>query len=109
MVKVYLRQWGIEEFFRFKKQQFGFENLRVRSLKSIRNLDLMLTVAVGYVRFISEKRDERIAVMQLVEQSKRIYGVKQYFICRQIDDTEFVSFFLDFNVRCVRIPTSKSI
>ena len=47
------------------KQQFGFENLRVRSLKSIRNLDLMLTVAVGYIGFISEKRDERIAVMQL--------------------------------------------
>ena len=109
VVKVYLRQWGLEEFYRFKKQQFGFENLRVRSLKSIRNLDLMLTVAVGYVGFISEKKDERIAVMQLIEQSKRIYGVKQYFICRQIDDTEFITFFLDFNVRCVRIPTSKSI
>ena len=58
-------RWRIEEFYRFKKQQFGFENLRVRSLKSIRNLDLMLTVAVGYIGFISEKRDERIAVMQL--------------------------------------------
>lgn len=60
------------------KQQFGFENLRVRSLKSIRNLDLMLTVAVGYIGFISEKRDERIAVMQLIEQSKRIYGVNKF-------------------------------
>ena len=76
VVKVYLRQcgfesplpmrWRTEEFYRFKKQQFGFENLRVRSLKSIRNLDLMLTVAVGYVGFISEKKDERIAVMQLI-------------------------------------------
>ena len=71
-------RWRTEEFYRFKKQQFGFENLRVRSLKSIRNLDLMLTVAVGYVGFISEKKDERIAVMQLVEQSKRIYGVNKF-------------------------------
>ena len=60
------------------KQQFGFENLRVRSLKSIRNLDLMLTVAVGYIGFISEKRDERIAVMKLIERSKRIYGVNKF-------------------------------
>ncbi len=60
------------------KQQFGFENLRGRSLKSIRNLDLMLTVAVGYIGFISEKRDERIAVMQLIERSKRIYGVNKF-------------------------------
>lgn len=75
IVKVYLMRWIIEEFYCFKKQQFGFENLRVRSLKSIRNLDLMLTIAVGY---ISEKADERIAVMQLVEQSKRIYGVNKF-------------------------------
>ena len=60
------------------KQQFGFENLRVRSLKFIRNLDLMLTVAVGYIGFISEKRDEQITVMQLIEQSKRIYGVNKF-------------------------------
>ena len=78
IVKVYLMRWRIEEFYRFKKQQFGFENLRVRSLKSIRNLDLLLTVAVGYIGFISEKADERIAVMQLIEQSKRIYGVNKF-------------------------------
>lgn len=78
VVKVYLMRWRIEEFYRFKKQQFGFENLRVRSLKSIRNLDLMLTVVVGYIGFISEKRDERIAVMQLIEQSKRIYGANKF-------------------------------
>lgn len=78
VVKVYLMRWRIEEFYRFKKQQFGFENLRVRSLKSIRNLDLLLTVAVGYIGFISEKADERIAVIQLIEQSKRIYGVNKF-------------------------------
>ena len=78
VVKVYLTRWRIEEFYRFKKQQFGFENLRVRSLKSIRNLDLMLTIAVGYIGFISEKADERVAVMQLIEQSKRIYGANKF-------------------------------
>ena len=78
VVKVYLMRWRIEEYYRFKKQQFGYENLRVRSLKSIRNLDLLLTIAVGYVGFISEKSDERITVMQIIEHSKRIYGANQF-------------------------------
>lgn len=63
---------------RCKKQQFGFENLRVRSLKSIRNLDLLLTVAIGHIGFISEKADERIAVIQHIKQSKCIYGVNKF-------------------------------
>jgi hypothetical protein len=78
VVKVYLMRWRIEEFYRFKKNQFGFENLRVRSLASIRNLDLLLTIAVGYIGFISEKCDERITVMQLIEHSKRIYGANKF-------------------------------
>ena len=47
--KVYLMRWRIEEYFKFKKQSFDFENIRVQSLKSIRNLDLLLTIAIGYV------------------------------------------------------------
>ena len=54
--KVYLMRWRIEEYFKFKKQSFGFENLRVQSLKSIRNLDLLLTIAIGYVAEISVNR-----------------------------------------------------
>lgn len=78
VVKVYLMRWRIEEYYRFKKQQFGFENLRVRSLKSIRNLDLLLTIAIGYIGFISEKSNERITVMQVIEHSKRIYKVNKF-------------------------------
>lgn len=78
VVKMYLMRWRIEEFYRFKKQQFGFENMRVRSLNSIRNLDLLLTIAIGYIGFISEKCDERLTVMQLIEHSKRIYGANKF-------------------------------
>ncbi len=89
VVKVYLMRWRIEEFYRFKKQQFGFENLRVRSLNSIRNLDLLLTIAVGYIGFISEKADERKIVMELIEYSKRIYGANK-FVFYAIADGLFV-------------------
>ncbi len=40
ITKVYLLRWRIEEYFRFKKQQFKLEDLRVMSLESIRDLNL---------------------------------------------------------------------
>lgn len=71
-------RWKIEEYYRFKKQQFNLEDMRVRSLNSIRNLELLTTVAVGYIGFVSEKCEERITVMQLIECSKRIFGTNKF-------------------------------
>lgn len=65
-------------YYRFKKQQFGYENLRVRSLNSIRNLDLLLTIVIGYIGYVSEKSNERITVMQIIALSKRIYGANKF-------------------------------
>ena len=70
--KVYLMRWRIEEYFKFKKQSFDFENLRVQSLKSIRNLDLLLTIAIGYVAEISGKSDNIKLRAEIVEVSKRV-------------------------------------
>ena len=78
ITKVYLMRWRIEEFYRFKKQGFGFEKFLVRTLKSIRNLDLMLTVAIGYIGILSEKIDESIEVREIVEASKRLYGLSKF-------------------------------
>lgn len=89
VVKVYLMRWRIEEFYRFKKQQFGFENLRVRALKSIRNLDVLLTIAIGYIGLAGEKSEEKAIVIQLIEQSKRINKAKK-FIYYAIADGLFV-------------------
>jgi len=78
ITKVYLMRWRIEEFYGFKKQQFAFEDFRVQSLKSIRNLDLLLTVAIGYIGYMSEKSEERTAVMEVIAISKRIYGTPKF-------------------------------
>jgi len=76
--KVYLMRWRIEEFYRFKKQEFGFENFLVRSLKSIRNLDLLLNIAIGYIGILGDKSDESIQVMEIVQAAKRLYGLAQF-------------------------------
>jgi len=78
VTKVYLLRWRIEEFHGFKKQQFGFEDFRVRSLNAIRNLDLLLTIAIGYIGLMSERADDKRIVMELIHISKRIYDVTRF-------------------------------
>jgi hypothetical protein len=78
VTKVYLMRWKIEEFYGFKKQQFAFEDFRVRSLNSIRNLDLLLTITIGYIGMLSERSDDKRTVMELIHISKRIYGVPKF-------------------------------
>ena len=78
VAKVYLMRWRIEEYFKFKKQQFELEDLRVMSLKSIRNLNLFLTLATGYIGLTSSVHKDSIFLMELKECSKRIYEVPQF-------------------------------
>jgi hypothetical protein len=89
--KVYLLRWRIEELHGFKKQQFGFEDLRVRSLKSIRNLDMLLTIAIGFIGLLSEKANESRQVLELIHISKRIYNTPK-FMFYAIADGIFTSF-----------------
>jgi hypothetical protein len=78
ITKVYLMRWRIEEFYKFKKQGFGFEKFLVRSLKSIRNLDLLLSVVIGYIGALSEKTDESLELLEVIEASKRLYGLSKF-------------------------------
>lgn len=77
ILKVYLRRWRIEEYFRFKKQQFNLENIRVRSLNSIRTMDLLLTIAIGLIGIFSNQ--EKTKLFYLVQKtSKRIYDIPDF-------------------------------
>jgi len=78
ITKVYLMRWRIEEYYKFKKQSFGFEKFLVRSLKSIRNLDLLLSIAIGYIGILSEKIGESIELHQVIQASKRLYGLSKF-------------------------------
>jgi hypothetical protein len=71
VVKAYLMRWRIEEFYAFKKQSLRFEDFRVRGLDSIITLDLLLTVAAGFIAMLCEKSADK-TVVELVAVSKRI-------------------------------------
>ncbi len=76
--KVYLMRWRIEEYFKFKKQQFGLEDLRVMSLQSIRNLNLFATLAAGYIAIIYAEKEDTIFMLELKECSKRIFHIPKF-------------------------------
>ena len=76
--KIYLMRWRIEEYFKFKKQQFELEDLRVMSLQSIRNLNLFATLATGYISIMSAKKDDTLFMIELKECSKRIYDMPKF-------------------------------
>lgn len=80
ITKVYLLRWRIEEYFRFKKQQFELEDLRVMSLQSIRNLNLFATLAAAYISLTTEVHKDSIFLAELKECSKRIYGLPEFIL-----------------------------
>lgn len=43
IVRSYMSRWRIEEYFRFKKEVYGFEDIRVRNLQSMKVLKRLLT------------------------------------------------------------------
>lgn len=72
IVRQYMSRWRIEEYFRFKKQDFGFEDFRVRSLESINNLNQILTYAIGFIGLLVEQMDEKLLVIKIIERAKAI-------------------------------------
>lgn len=71
-VRCYIDRWKIEEYFKFKKQEYHFENFRVRTLKSINNLNSMLTYTIGLIALLSEKVGKREFVNVIIKESKSL-------------------------------------
>lgn len=78
ITKVYLMRWKIEEYFKFKKQQFKFEDFRIRKLNAIKNLNILVTIMIGFLGLMSEKQKTSKLVMEVIEKSRRIYGKKKF-------------------------------
>lgn len=72
IVRLYLSRWRIEEHFREKKQEYDFENMRVRTLKSMNNLNMMLTIHLGYTAMLADKIDKKLLVIKIIEASKSL-------------------------------------
>ncbi|WP_157037574.1 transposase [Ornithinibacillus californiensis] len=79
IVRTYMSRWRIEEYFRFKKQHFGFEDFRVRSLTSINNLNQLLTYAIGLLGLLADKMSTSRLSRQLIENAKALRKDIQFY------------------------------
>lgn len=79
IVRTYMSRWRIEEYFRFKKQHFSFEDFRVRSLRSINNLNELLTYAIGLLGLMADKLNNNMLSRQLIVNAKALRTDIQFY------------------------------
>jgi len=72
IVLAYHSRWKIEEHFRFKKVQYGFENFRVKSLASSNCLAFFLDVALLVLDLVIERKGTNSLYAELLSRAKVI-------------------------------------
>jgi len=80
IVEIYLTRWKCDESFRYIKQCYNLEDIRVRHYTSIRNM-VVLVLAVSY--FAAVYLGDNLRLKLLVERvyivSKRFFGIPTFF------------------------------
>ena len=72
IARTYMMRWKIEEYFKAKKQNYDFENFRVRNLRGINNLNLILSCVMLHIGILSDKIDFKLLIIKIIEASKSI-------------------------------------
>ena len=72
VLRLYLSRWRIEEHFRGKKQEYDFENMRVRTLESMNTLNMMLTIHLGHIAILAAKIDKKLLTIKILYASKSL-------------------------------------
>ena len=70
-----MMRWKIEEYFKAKKQNYGFENFRVRSLRGINNLNLMLSCIMLHIGILADKIDFKLLIWGIKNSPLYLYHV----------------------------------
>lgn len=72
IVRLYLSRWRIEEHFRGKKQEYDFENMRVRTIESMNNLNRMLTIHLGHIAILADNINNKLLTLKIIYASKSL-------------------------------------
>ena len=72
IARIYMLRWRIEEYFKSKKQNYDFENFRLRSLNAINNLNTILTCVMLHLGILTEKMNIKLLVIKIIEASESL-------------------------------------
>jgi len=79
IVQIYLTRWKIEETFRFLKQSYNLEDLRVLSYQRLQNLVTLVAAAAYFAAtFLGQKLKLRLLTEKLLIISLRFFGIPPF-------------------------------
>lgn len=80
IVEIYLTRWKCDECYRYIKESYNLEDVRVRSYTSIRNITVMVH-AIAYFTsiYIGMNLKLKIMVRKIFILSKRFFGIPSFF------------------------------
>jgi len=79
IVEIYLTRWKIEETFRFVKQSYNLEDIRVLKYQRLKNLVVLVTAAAYFAAtFLGQKMKLRILCEKLLVISQRFFGIPPF-------------------------------
>ena len=77
---VYLTRWKCEEAYRFVKQAYGLEDVRVRSYVALRNVYVLVMAVLYFVSVvIGAKAKLNLIFKQVCEKAKRFYEIAMFY------------------------------
>jgi hypothetical protein len=77
---IYLTRWKCEEAYRFTKQAYGLEDVRVRSYVALRNVYALVTAVLYFVSVvIGAKAKLNLLFKQVCEKAKRFYEIATFY------------------------------
>ena len=79
IVEIYLTRWKIEETFRFMKQSYNLEDMRVLRYQRLKNLVLLVSAAAYFAAtFLGQKLKLKILCEKLLIISQRFFGIPPF-------------------------------
>ena len=79
IAQIYLTRWKIEETFRFVKQSYNLEDIRVLRYQRLKNLVLLMTAAAYFATaFLGQKLKLKILCEKLLIISQRFFGIPPF-------------------------------
>jgi hypothetical protein len=88
-VQIYLTRWKIEETFRFVKQSYHQEDIRVLRYQRLKNLVLLMTAAAYFAAtFLGQKLTLKILCEKLLIISQRFFGIPPFRFTRSPTESE---------------------
>ena len=72
LVRIYIDRWRIETYHRSIKDEYNYEDMRVRSLKALNNLTYIFNLVIGHIISLIEEMNNKLLSIKIIEESKSL-------------------------------------